>query len=290
MESVSELTNKKIVFVGAGSMAEAIVRGLIEQEKVFPGVVTMINRQNETRLSDLRERFGIRTAAMMSIEAAEAISNADIVMLAPKPKDVVRAIKDIRHLLKERQLLISVVAGLSITTIEKLIDRNVPIVRTMPNTSSTIGLGATGISFSPIVTEQDKELAADIFRSIGIVCHVEENQLDLVTGVSGSGPAYVYYLMEAMISAGVEGGLPRETAQMLAVQTVIGAAQMVKTTKEEPADLRRKVTSPGGTTQAAIATLDQYEFSQGLVKAIQCAAKRAKEMGADIDASARLDR
>jgi pyrroline-5-carboxylate reductase len=160
------------------------------------------------------------------------------------------------------------------------------IVRTMPNTSSTIGLGATGISFSSTVSNGQRLLAETMFQSIGLTAVVEEPLLDAVTGVSGSGPAYVYYLMEAMIEAGLSLGLSEEAARELTVQTVLGAAHMVKATNENPAELRRKVTSPNGTTQAAIETLDAHSFSQAVVRAIGRAAERAGEMGDEIERSA----
>jgi pyrroline-5-carboxylate reductase len=149
----------------------------------------------------------------------------------------------------------------------------------MPNTSSNIGLGATGISFSSDVSESQRKAALDIFSSVGIVCAVEESRLDIITGVSGSGPAYVYYLIESMVKAGMEGGLTADQARDLTIQTVLGAAQMVKMTKEEPEILRKKVTSPGGTTEAAIAKLDEYAYSEAVQKAVLRAAERAGELG-----------
>jgi pyrroline-5-carboxylate reductase len=167
-----------------------------------------------------------------------------------------------------------------------LIGEGRAIARTMPNTSSTIGLGATGISFSPAVTEAQRELALAMFRAVGTVAVVNEPLLEAVNGVSGSGPAYVYYLMEAMIAAGVDLGLTEEASRELTVQTVRGAAEMVRLTGEQPAELRRKVASPGGTTQAAIETLERYSFQEGMNAAIRRCAERAREMGEAIRAEA----
>ncbi len=275
------MLSQNIAFIGAGSMAEAVMRGLVDQRKARPENIFVVNRQNRERLFELKERYRVQIAAEQAAKE-EFIRRADIVVLAVKPKDVGQTLTEIRHLIGDGQLLVSVVAGLSIRTMERLLARSVPIARTMPNTSSTIGLGATGISFSAKVEPKHEQLALEMFESIGIVSVVEEQQLDIVTGVSGSGPAYVYYMMEAMIAAGIEGGLSEETARRLTVQTVLGAAQMVKTTEEDPAALRRKVTSPGGTTEAALETLDEYRFSESIVRAIARAAGRAAELGAMI--------
>ena len=273
------LKKQKICFVGAGSMAEAIIRGLIEQKKARADHIFVVNRHNQNRLEELRKKYGVQTNPDSKIKN-KFIADADILVLAMKPKDVEAALQQLQPLLKKDQLLISVIAGLTMKTISSILNVEVPIARTMPNTSSTIGLGATGISFSNHINPEQQELALEIFQSIGIVSIVEEEKLDIVTGLSGSGPAYIYYMIESMINAGVEGGLTEDTAKELAVQTVLGAANMVKMTKEEPAILRQKVTSPGGTTQAAIEMLDQNHFSETVKKAVLRAAERAGEMGA----------
>ncbi|PYI54860.1 pyrroline-5-carboxylate reductase [Paenibacillus flagellatus] len=271
--------DKRIVFVGAGSMAEAILRGLIERRIADPDRIVAVNRQDEARLADLRDKYGIRTARMPE-QRDRYIREADVVVLSMKPKDAPSGIADIRRLLRPDQLIVSVIAGLSIATIERLLGGPYPVVRTMPNTSSTIGLGATGISFSAAVSAGQRETGLALFRAIGEVCAVDEERLDIVTGVSGSGPAYIYYVMEAMIAAGVEGGLSEEEARQLTVQTVLGAAQMVKTTNESPKELRRKVTSPNGTTQAAIELMEANRVGEAVSRAVLRAAERAREMGA----------
>jgi pyrroline-5-carboxylate reductase len=276
--TTSELS---ICFYGAGSMAEAIVRGLISKRIASPAKIMMINRSNTDRLNELSARYGLRTSNRPD-EVDAFFREADVIVLAMKPKDALHALQQAAHRM-DRQLIISVIAGLSIPTIEKAIGAPTPIARTMPNTSSTIGLGATGISFSASVSNQQKQAALTMFEAIGIVSEVEESQLDIVTGVSGSGPAYVYYLMEQMITAGIQGGLSENTASKLAVQTVLGAAEMIRLTGEKPADLRRKVTSPNGTTQAALDRLDSYRFPEAVVQAVLRAAERAGEMGRSID-------
>ncbi|GGD64853.1 pyrroline-5-carboxylate reductase [Paenibacillus nasutitermitis] len=280
-----EISSLRLCFYGAGSMAEAIVRGLIDQGLTAPKQIGMINRQNAARLDELSARYGV-LAAFDNESKSVMLGEADIVFLAIKPKDAAEALKQLRHVLRRDQLIVSIIAGLSIHTMESLLGQSMNIVRTMPNTSSTIGLGATGISFSSSVPEGQRSLAEAMFKSVGMTAVVEEHLLDVVTGVSGSGPAYIYYMMEAMIEAGRGRGLSDEAARELTIQTVLGAAHMVKSTNEHPADLRNKVTSPNGTTQAAIETLDAHGFSQAIIHAVGRAADRAAEMGKDIERSA----
>ncbi|WP_166239484.1 pyrroline-5-carboxylate reductase [Paenibacillus turpanensis] len=289
MNSMTSLQDLQLCFVGAGSMAEALVRGLIEKKKSLPGYISMTNRSNAERLHDLRMRYGVRVPQEDGSTTSESlIASADIVFLCMKPKDVVSAMDGLRPLLRPEQLIVSVVAGLSIETMQQLLGREQAVVRTMPNTSSTIGLGATGICFSASVSEWQREIAIEIFESMSIVCPVEEHLINTVTGVSGSGPAYVYYLIEAMVAAGISGGLTEEQSKQLVVQTVLGAAEMVKTTGEDPAALRKGVTSPNGTTYAALEVLAQHNFLPGMVSAVMRASDRAREMGGEIaDAAAR---
>ncbi|MFS0722595.1 pyrroline-5-carboxylate reductase [Paenibacillus sp. 1P07SE] len=278
------IPERRIAFYGAGSMAEAIARGLLDRRLASADRLFMINRSNEERLHELRERYGVVTPSADN-EKREALRQADIIFLAVKPKDAQDAILSLRDVVSSGQMIVSVIAGLSIRTIEQLLDKPVSIVRTMPNTSSTIGLGATGISFSESVTQAEQDAAIEMFRCLGVSIVVEEPLLDTVTGLSGSGPAYIYYMMEAMIQAGTALGLEEADARKLTVQTVLGAARMVEITGEEPADLRRKVTSPGGTTQAAIETLEQHGFAESVTKAVSRSAQRAGELGAMIERS-----
>ncbi|MFC5699948.1 pyrroline-5-carboxylate reductase [Cohnella faecalis] len=277
----SPLGNATIYFYGAGSMAEAIFRGLVEGKLTAPERITVSNRQNAERLRELESRYGVIGAGDDTAKQ-RGLKEADVVVLGMKPKDAAAAIRSLAPLLRPDQLIVSVIAGLPIATIEQLLGGKRPIARTMPNTSSTIGLGATGISFSDSVTSTHRELTLAMFDAVGMTSVVEEPLIEAVNGVSGSGPAYVYYLMEAMIQAGVELGLTPEAARDLTIQTVRGASEMVRLTGEDPAELRRKVTSPNGTTQAAIETLESFSFQEGMNKAIVRCAERARELGAAI--------
>lgn len=277
------LSNLSIAFFGAGSMAEAILRGIVEAKLIDPSRITVLNRQNADRLRELSSAYGV-VPAIEDAHKQDALRTADIIILGMKPKDAASAIGSLRDRLRPEQLLVSVIAGLSIATIHELLGNKQPIVRTMPNTSSTIGLGATGISFSETVTETQRASALAIFDAVGMSVVVEEHLIEAVTGVSGSGPAYVYFMMEAMIEAGVQLGLTREAATALTAQTVRGAGEMVKLTGEDPAELRRKVTSPNGTTFAALEIMRQFGFEEGMNKAILRCAERAREMGEAIRA------
>lgn len=284
------LSEQTIVFLGAGSMAEALLRGIVDAKLVPPQSIVALNRQDRSRLDALKRAYGIRVPETGSAEERRRlVREADIVVLAMKPQHVGSAMDDFLDALRPDQLLISVIAGLTIGTIEQLLDRAQPIVRTMPNTSSTIGLGATGVACSASVSANQREMALKLLGAIGIAVPMEEDHINLVTGVSGSGPAYVYYFMEALIEAAVEDGLPPEDARALVAQTVLGAARMVETTREDPAALRAKVTSPNGTTFAALGVLDEFRFRDGIKQAVRRAAARAGELGEDI-ASALLEK
>jgi pyrroline-5-carboxylate reductase len=270
-------SDQKIVFVGAGSMAEAIIRGLLGTGVAKPEQLFAINRTNELKTSQLRELYKIHATCEPALAKAW-IHEADIVVAGMKPQNAASSLLAYKTLINDRQLFISIIAGLSIDTIQDLIGDSIPIVRTMPNTSSHIGLGATGISFSESVSEKQKQLTTTLFAAIGETVIVEESLINTVTSLSGSGPAYLYYVMEAMINAGIEGGLSAETAKLLTVQTVLGAASMVRHTGEHPVELRRKVTSPNGTTQAAITRLEEFRFQEALQIAMARCAERAEEL------------
>jgi pyrroline-5-carboxylate reductase len=275
----------RLCFYGAGSMAEAIVRGLLAGGLTKPERIGMINRSNAERLAELNERYGI-VAPVSDSDKRGLLADADAIFLCMKPKDAEEALRGLADRMRDGQLLVSVIAGLSTATIAKLVGRSVAVVRTMPNTSSTIGLGATGIAYNEFVSGSQRELVETMFRAVGVTAVVDEPLIDGVTAVSGSGPAYIYYVMEAMIQAGERLGLTSDAARDLTVQTVLGAASMVRSTGEQPAELRRKVTSPGGTTQAAIETLDRREVKDAIMQAMLRAAERAGEMGAAIERSA----
>lgn len=276
------LINDTIVFYGAGSMAEAIVRGMIARSVIASDNIIMLNRSSSERLAELRSRYGIRSSNDPE-QKKDILRNAQVIVLAMKPKDAAEALRGLAPLLSPDQLIVSVIAGLTIRTIQALLGTAQPVVRTMPNTSSTIGLGATGIAFSKEVDDSGRRLALNIFESVGITSVIDEERMEILTGISGSGPAYIYYMMEAMIAAGIRGGLSPEQSSELTVQSVLGAARMVQQTGEEPAALRKKVTSPNGSTQAAIEALEQGDFFETVITAVNRCAERSREMGAAVE-------
>ncbi|GEN33381.1 MULTISPECIES: pyrroline-5-carboxylate reductase [Aneurinibacillus] len=271
---MSILQNKTICFLGAGSMAEAMISGLVDKNLIPSEQICAINRGNKARIQELVSRYGIATP-----EKEEAIAGADIIVLSVKPKDIATAIANIRALTTPEQLFISVLAGTSTDYISSLLGHSAAVIRTMPNTSAAIGLSATALAPGKYATDADMDLAIQIFQAVGIVEIVQEDKLHAVTGLSGSGPAYVYYLVEAMEQAGQEIGLERETARRLILQTIIGAAHMLRDQGEEPATLRKQVTSPGGTTAAGIAVLEKHGFQEAMLACIKQAVARSEEMG-----------
>jgi len=276
------LINHHIVFYGAGSMAEAIVRGMISRSVVASDHIVMLNRSSNERLAELRARYGV-LASNDPARRMEYLGTAPVIVLAMKPKDAAEALRALGPVLAPDQLVVSVIAGLTIRTIQGLLGKLQPVVRTMPNTSSTIGLGATGISFSKEVDEKGRRLALNIFEAVGLTCVIDEERMETLTGISGSGPAYIYYMMEAMIAGGIRGGLTAEQSAELTVQTVLGAARMVQQTGEDPAALRKKVTSPNGSTQAALEVLDKGDFFETVISAVNRCAERSREMGAALE-------
>lgn len=277
-----DLLSLNYCFYGAGSLAEAFVRGMLSSEVASKDYVWMLNRSNQERLSYLNQQYGVHITNEPAMKA-QWLHQADVIVLMMKPKDAYKACLELQPLLKPDTLIVSAVAGLSIQAIQQVLGP-VAVVRTMPNTSSTIGLGATGVCFSEEVTSEQQHIAKLMLQATGIIAEVDESLIDTITGVSGSGPAYIYYVMEAMIEAGTRQGLEPEQAHALVVQTVLGAAEMVRRTGESPAELRRKVTSPGGTTQAALQVLSDNATREAILTAIQRATHRAAEMGAEIAA------
>ncbi|MEJ8546833.1 pyrroline-5-carboxylate reductase [Brevibacillus borstelensis] len=275
MSSIN-LQTMRIGFLGAGSIAEAMLAGIVKNRLLRPEQVLITNRCNQERLHWLSEQFGVSACT----DKQTLISQSDILILAMKPKDAADACQSLRGLVRNEQLIISVIAGVSTACLGEWLDTDCPIVRTMPNTSSAIGLSATGMAANRFVTKEQLRLATLLFEAIGSVYTVAEEELDIVTGLSGSGPAYIYYLVEAMEGAGEKAGLSREMARQLTLQTLLGAAQMLLHSTDEPALLRKKVTSPGGTTQAGLEVLESFRFQQAITSAVLRAAERARELGA----------
>ncbi len=270
------LHTQRLGFLGAGSIVEAMLSGILKKQLLPAEHILITNRSNRERLQLFAETFGVATHT----DKTDVIRGADILVLAMKPKDAAEACRSFRGLIRQDQVVISVIAGVSTDLIGQWLGVDCPIIRTMPNTSSAVGLSATGIAANAFASDEHLQMATQLFESIGSVYTVAEEELDIVTGLSGSGPAYIYYLVEAMEGAGATAGLSREMARQLTVQTLLGAAQMLIHSSEEPSLLRQKVTSPGGTTQAGLEVLESFRFQQAITSAVLRAAERAKELGA----------
>lgn len=270
------ISMKKLAIIGAGSMAEAFISGILENSLIDRKNVWVTNNSNAQKLKKLGDTYGICT----TYDLNELFAGADIVILSMKPKDAATAIQSIREYLTEQMLVVSVLAGVSMSTIETLARLPIAIVRAMPNTSAAVGKSATAVAVNERVTPHQIELMKNLFGTVGLTTFVEEEQLDAVTGLSGSGPAYIYYLIEAMEKSAVEVGLDKEMASELIVQTLIGAAEMVKNSTKSSEQLRRDVTSPGGTTEAGVKVLEEHQVQQAFISCIKAATAQSKKMGA----------
>ncbi|MFC4324076.1 pyrroline-5-carboxylate reductase ProI [Litchfieldia salsa] len=266
---------QKIAFIGAGSMAEAIIAGMLQQQLFTPEQIIVTNRSNRQRLQELHETYGVQ----VTHNKQEALQHADLILLAIKPKDVTEGVKEIAPFVNTSQLVISVLAGVSTDTLLQLFNKSMAIVRVMPNTSAAIGKSATAIALGEYATDIHRDLVQELFETVGLVVLVEEAEIHAVTGLSGSGPAYVYYLVEAMEKAATEIGLDKDVAKDLILQTIIGAAEMLKSSTKHPATLRKEVTSPGGTTEAGIKVLENYNYQEAMISCIKQATKRSEQMG-----------
>jgi len=269
------LAEIKIGCIGGGNMAEAIIKGLLAGA-ARPENITVAEPVEERRVY-LSETYGIGTTEDNSC----AVSFGEVIILAVKPQVCVKALRALAGDISTGKLFISIMAGVKTKTIEAALPKGVRVVRVMPNTPALVLAAASAISPGANATSNDVSLALDIFNLLGTTCTVEEKLLDAVTGLSGSGPAYVFTIIEALSDAGVKNGLPRDIAARLAAQTVYGSAKMLLETREHPALLREKVTSPGGTTIAGLHVLEQEGFRGTIMSAVDAATARSAELGKD---------
>ncbi|AAT63112.1 MULTISPECIES: pyrroline-5-carboxylate reductase ProI [Bacillus] len=270
---------QNISFLGAGSIAEAIIGGLLHANVVKGEQITVSNRSNETRLQELHQKYGVKGTH----NKKELLTDTNILFLAMKPKDVAEALIPFKEYIHHNVLIISLLAGVSTHSIKNLLQKDVPIIRAMPNTSAAILKSATAISPSKHATKEHIQTAIALFETIGLVSVVEEEDMHAVTALSGSGPAYIYYVVEAMEEAAKEIGLKEDVAKSLILQTMIGAAEMLKASEKHPSILRKEITSPGGTTEAGIEVLQEHKFQQALISCITQAAQRSHNLGKTLE-------
>jgi pyrroline-5-carboxylate reductase len=266
--------DRTIGFIGAGNMASAIIRGLIGTG-TLPAQRILAADPDAKRLGTLESELGVRVSA----DNVHVVRESDVVVLATKPQTFPQVLPLVSGALSPDTLVISIAAGISTRLIEHAFPEGMRVVRTMPNTPALVGAGATAIAGGTHATDGDLDLAETLFRSVGLAVRVPEAQIDAVTGLSGSGPAYVFSMIEALRDAGTGEGLPEETALRLASQTVFGAARLLLEEGEPPEVLRQRVTSPGGTTRAGLDALDAAGFADALRAAVRAATRRSEELG-----------
>lgn len=267
---------KKIAFLGAGNMAEALVRGLLRAEAALASDITCTDRRKE-QLEQFEKSYEVHTTS----DNRAAVKQADVVVLSVKPQAMNKVLAEVAESIDSSKLVISIAAGVPIAAIERRLGHGARIVRVMPNTPALVGAGATAISCGEHATDDDVQVAKALFDSVGTTVILDEVLLDAVTGLSGSGPAYIFLIIEALSDAGVKVGLPRHTAQKLAAQTVLGSAKMLIETGIHPGQLKDQVTSPGGTAIAGLHTLEAGGLRTTLINAVETATARSKELGAN---------
>jgi pyrroline-5-carboxylate reductase len=265
----------KIGLIGAGRMATALARGFVRAEMVRPESILASDPSEAARDSFVDQIPG----ATVSAANQPVASQADVVFLAVKPQKMSAALDDIRDTLRRDSLVVSIAAGVTLRRLSAGLPADQRIIRVMPNTPCLIGQGTSAYSLGESATANDGRLVADLLSAVGVAREVPEHMLDAVTGLSGSGPAFVYSMIEALAEGGEAAGLPPELASEMAARTVAGAAQMVIETGETPAVLRDRVTSPGGTTLAGLAVLNDRGFNNAVSEAVKAAAKRSIELG-----------
>jgi pyrroline-5-carboxylate reductase len=267
-------TQLKIGFLGAGKMATALARGLVNTKRVRAGQLIAAD-PFEAAQKYFTAETGAKTVAA-NLDAAKA---ANVLILATKPDQVTTALAEISGAFTRDHLLISIAAGVTLAKLEAALPAGARVVRVMPNTPALVGAGASGYALGKNATAADGELAKKLLSAVGIAMQVKESLLDAVTGLSGSGPAYVYQFIEALSDGGVAAGLPRDVATKLAAQTVLGGAKMVLETGLHPGALKDQVTSPGGTTIEGLHELEKGKLRGVVMSAVRAAAEKSKKLG-----------
>jgi len=263
-----------IAILGAGKMGEALLSGLLRAGRSATDVTAVVRRPS--RAEELTTAYGVRV-----ISAEEAAKSASTLVVAVKPQDMARMLDEIAGSVSPSQLVISVAAGITTSFIERRFPVEVPVVRVMSNTPVLVDEAMSVISAGAFAGEAHLRRAEELLSPVGKVLRIPESQQDAATALSGSGPAYVYYLVEAMVDAGILLGMPRRTALEMVTQAVYGAATMLRDSGEHPVILREAVTSPGGTTIAAIRELENHAVRAAFLAAIEAARDRGRELGAD---------
>jgi pyrroline-5-carboxylate reductase len=262
----------RIAVLGAGNMGGALIGGIVN--RVTPADHVIATTRTPERAAELSAKYGIRATAGGNLEAAAQV---DLIVLAVKPGTLPKVVTEIRDALSGEKILLSLAASVPISLIEKLAGKRMPIFRAMPNIPVVVEEGATAVAANSACTPEQRKIIEDIFRSVGVMVFVEEEMMHAVTALSGSGPAYIYMVIEAMIAGGLKMGLSREISTRLAEQTVLGAAKLVRETGLHPAVLRDQVITPGGVTISAIHELERHGLRSMLISAIETATRHSEE-------------
>lgn len=265
--------NGTIGFLGYGNMGSAILGGLLAQSAIAPSQAWVYDTD------PARCDAGRSAGAMVAADPQELASQSNILILAVKPQTMADALAPVRDALRPKALVISIAAGISMEKLKGWLGEGIRMVRVMPNTPALAQAGAAGLAFSPECSACDQETARRIFEAVGIAVTVQEEDIDAVTALSGSGPAYFFYMTECLAQAAIAEGLDAETAARLAAQTLFGAGKLLVESGESPSTLRERVTSKGGTTQAALEQFRADGFAEGVKRAVQAAAARSRELG-----------
>lgn len=273
---MSDRLSGTIAFVGAGNMAQALIRGLLAGGQATAEQICASDSSAQQRQT-CAEQFGIRVCE----SNGEAVKNAAVVVVAVKPQVVGPVLDELKAALPKDATVVSIAAGVSIAAIEGRLEAGARVVRSMPNVCALVGEGATAVVAGSHATAVDMTRSQALFDAVGLTVVLDEPLIDSVTGLSGSGPAYVFVIIEALADAGVKVGLPRAVAQRLAAQTVLGAAKLVTQSGEHPAELKDMVCSPAGTTIAGLHALESAGLRAALIGAVEAAVTRARELGAD---------
>jgi pyrroline-5-carboxylate reductase len=264
----------KIAFIGGGNMGEAMLAAVLAKSLAQPASISVSDVSRE-RLEHLKKRYSVQITA----DNVAAVSAKDIIILAVKPQNLAEVVDGLRGRIESSQLVLSIIAGAKISTVSQGLNHGA-VVRAMPNTPAQVGEGMSVWTATPAVTEGQKQSAKAILGAMGRELYVDdEAYLDMATAISGSGPAYFFLMVEALVEAAIEIGLPRDTAQELVLQTMLGSGRFIEQSGEAPSELRRKVTSPGGTTAAALEQFEKVGFDKLVRRAVRAAYERAKELG-----------
>lgn len=264
---------KKIAIIGGGKMGSIIAQGLIAY-KIIPAESITVTDIDSARLDYLRSSLKLQ----VSSDNKKAVKNADIIILAVKPGNMSSTLKEISPIVSKSKIVISIAAGLTTDFLEKHLAKGMRVLRVMPNVPAVVKEGAAAVSKGSCATDADLQLTLAILQSVGMAVEIEEKLMDAVTGLSGSGPAYCFLIIEALTDAGVQMGLPRDLAAKLTAQTMLGSARMCLQSDEHPAQLKNIVTSPGGTTAAGLQVLEEGKIRATLIAAVEAATKKAKEL------------